>query len=65
MIRTDAAVNSENLLINNDHFEQFKRILSILLFIYEGVPIGRQPMVCGNYHYLISHLEVRLDRADK
>lgn len=62
--RTGAAVNGENLLINGDHFEQFKRVL-IFAFIYEGVPnwaatdgvvtitIANQPPV-----------EVRLDRAD-
>ena len=62
--RTGAAVNGENLLINGDHFEQFKRIL-VFAFIYEGVPnwaatdgvvtitIANQPPV-----------EVRLDRAD-
>lgn len=62
--RTGASVNGENLLINGDHFDGFKRIL-VFAFIYEGVPnwaatdgvvtisIANQPPV-----------EVRLDRAD-
>jgi len=62
--RTGASVNGENLLINGDHFDGFKRVL-VFAFIYEGVPnwaatdgvvtisIANQPPV-----------EVRLDRAD-
>lgn len=62
--RTGASENGENLLINGDHFDGFKRIL-VFAFIYEGVPnwaatdgvvtisIANQPPV-----------EVRLDRAD-
>lgn len=62
--RTGASAEGENLLINGDYFDKFKRIL-IFAFIYEGVPnwaatdgvvtvsINNQPPV-----------EVRLDRAD-
>jgi tellurite resistance protein TerA len=35
--RTGAASGGENLLINGDHFDQFRRAL-IFTFIYEGVP---------------------------
>lgn len=62
--RTGDSANGENLLINGDYFDGFKRIL-VFAFIYEGVPnwaatdgvvtinIANQPPV-----------EVRLDRTD-
>lgn len=62
--RTGSVAQGENLLINGDQFERFKRIL-VFAFIYDGVPnwaatdgvvtitIANQPPV-----------EVRLDRSD-